>query len=400
MSNTDASTSPALPASSAQPLPAPRDPLTFGHPLFQRYQVGLFDLDGVVYVGGQVIPVAPPTLEAARQAGMRLGFVTNNAARTAQAVAQLLTSGGIPTQAHDVVTSAQAAAALLAQMLPTQAPVLVLGTDALSSAITQVGLVPVRQADQNPQALVQGFSPTMDWEQLTQGVLAINAGVPWVLTNDDLTIPIPAGIAPGNGSLAAVLRTATGVDPIAVAGKPNRTQMEQALRQFAPAGEQGEGARSEAPGGLDAASAAGASAGSLPAHSQSLGQVNALFVGDRLDTDMAGAAAVGIDSLAVLSGVSTSEQIVRAAGDQRPTYVADSILGLAQPLLPISALMAQHGDQPAACGGWQARVDSGHLLLSGHGEISDAVAAACAAVWPQVDAGNPVPDLSALEMLG
>lgn len=362
----------ATPAGAASPTPS-------DHPLYQRYQVGMFDLDGVIYVSGQIINVAAATLQAATHAGMQVGFVTNNASRSAEDVAQLLTQGGIAATPAQVVTSAQAAAAVLARMLPAGASVLIVGADALAQAVAELGLRPVAHASEQPAAVVQGFSPTMDNALLTEAVLAINAGAPWVLTNDDLTIPIARGLAPGNGAFAALVHAATGVQPVAVAGKPNREQMDLALHRFSVVS------------AVVPQQASGAHPASVSA--------SALFVGDRLDTDMAAAAAVSIDSLAVLTGVSTPVQIVLARGAQRPTYVADSVHGLTQPLVPIAALHPAVPGDAVGHGGWQASVESARLVLTGVGTPADATTATCALLWPLADAGHPTPDLSALDNL-
>ncbi len=328
-----------------------------------RYRVALLDLDGVVYVGDQAIAQAPAAVAAAREAGVRVGFITNNASRSAQEVAQLLSRRGVPALEQEVVTSAQAAAQVLAGMLPPGAAVLVLGTDALAASVRQAGLTPVRRAQEHPRAVVQGFSPTMDWPQLTQAALAIASGVPWVLTNADLTIPVPEGLAPGNGSFAALLRAATGAQPHAVTGKPQPEHMSLALQRFSCA--------------------------------DSVDSV--LMVGDRLDTDMAAAAAVGVDSLAVLTGVCTPAELVSATGPQRPTYIAQSVQGLTQPLPPVASLYPARPGQPVQVSGCSAHVVDARLHLSGHGPRIAALTAACAAAWSATDAGEVVEDLTALQ---
>src|SRR4051812_15913801 len=179
-------------------------------PLATRYDVALLDLDGVVYVGEQPVPGAPRALAAARRAGMRLAFVTNNASRTPSQVADLLHRVGVPADPTEVVTSAQAAAHHLADRLPAGAPVLVLGTTGLIEALTERGLVPVFSADEDPAAVVQGFHPGIDWHALAEGAVAIGRGIPWLATNLDATVPSPRGPLPGNGSLVAALRHATG----------------------------------------------------------------------------------------------------------------------------------------------------------------------------------------------
>src|SRR5215472_13404323 len=108
-----------------------------GEPPATRYDVALLDLDGVVYLGGHPIPGAAEALGKAAASGMRLAFVTNNASRTPAAVAAQLTGLGVPARAQDVITSAQAAARLLAERLPPGAPVLVVGGIGLRAAVRE-----------------------------------------------------------------------------------------------------------------------------------------------------------------------------------------------------------------------------------------------------------------------
>src|SRR6202161_384819 len=117
--------------------------------LAAAYDVLLLDLDGVVYIGAKPIPGAPEALQRAKQAGVHLAYVTNNASRTPAAVAGLLASMGAPATADDVVTSAQAAARLLADKLPPKSKVLVLGALALRLAISERGLIPGSNAAAN-----------------------------------------------------------------------------------------------------------------------------------------------------------------------------------------------------------------------------------------------------------
>jgi HAD superfamily hydrolase (TIGR01450 family) len=250
-----------------------------GEPLDVVYDVALLDLDGVVYIGGAAIPGAAQALRKADAAGMRLAYVTNNAFRTPAAVAALLTSLGVPAAAEDVVTSAQAAARLLAERLPAGAPVLVIGGSGLRMALRERGLRPVSTAADKPLAVVQGYAPGVDYSMLAEGGLAVAAGALFVASNGDLTIPGRRGIAPGNGSLIQVVATATGVRPL-VAGKPEP-----------------------------------------PLHHESVLRTKArhpLVVGDRLDTDIEGAHRVGADSLLVLTGVTDPAGAVLAPPSHLP----------------------------------------------------------------------------------
>ena len=156
------------------------------------YDVALLDLDGVVYIGGTAIPGAPEALHKAKQSGMRLGYVTNNASRTPAAVAALLTAMNVPAREEDVVTSAQAAARLLADKLPANANVLVIGSTALRLAVRERGLNPVSTATEKPLAVVQGYGPGIGYGSLAEGGLAVRAGALFVGTNADSTLPWPA----------------------------------------------------------------------------------------------------------------------------------------------------------------------------------------------------------------
>ena len=314
-----------------------KGPHASAEPLDTAYDVALLDLDGVVYLGGTPIPGAAEALRKADAAGMRLAYVTNNAFRTPAAIAALLTSFGVPATQEDVVTSAQAAARLLADRLPPGAPVLVIGGSGLRMALRERGLRPVSTAIEKPQAVVQGYAPDISYSMLAEGGLAVAAGALFVASNADRTLPSRRGRQPGNGSLLAVIATATGVQPL-VAGKPEP-----------------------------------------PLHRESVlrtGAKNPLVVGDRLDTDIEAAHRVGADSLLVLTGVTGPAEAVLAPPSQRPTYLAEDLAGLLEPHPGIT-----EEDGAFSCGGWAARLDGGWLELTGDGERIDGLRALCAAAW-------------------
>jgi HAD superfamily hydrolase (TIGR01450 family) len=307
-------------------------------PLASRYDVALLDLDGVVYLGGHPIPGAAEALEKASASGMRLAFVTNNASRTPSAVAAQLTGLGVPAVAADVITSAQAAARLLAERLPPGAPVLVVGGAGLRAAVRERGFRPVTVASDRPAAVVQGYAPGLSYDQLAEGALAVAAGAWYVASNADATLPTPRGRAPGNGSLIQVIASATGRSPV-VAGKPEPPLHAEAVARS--------GAR------------------------------NPLVVGDRLDTDIESAVRSGADSLLVLTGVTHPVDLVLAPPGCRPTYLAEGLAGLLVPHPPVTP--AGDGFQ---CGGWRARPgDHGRIVLSGSGTGADGLRALCAAAW-------------------
>jgi HAD superfamily hydrolase (TIGR01450 family) len=323
-------------------------------PLYAAHDVALLDLDGVVYVGSAAVPGAPEALAAVRGHGMRLAFVTNNAARTPEAVAAHLTELGVDAAADEIVTSAQAAARYLAERLPSGARVLVVGTTGLEVALRERGLVPVSEADGNIGAVVQGYSPDLNWRQLAEGAVAINRGVPWVATNVDPTVPSRRGPLPGNGSLVAALRHATGHDPV-VTGKPDPTMHRETLLRT--------------------------------------GSTRPIVVGDRLDTDVEGANAVGCPSLLVLSGVTTAADLLRARAELRPTYLGHDVSALLD-LHPAPDVRAGG----ASCGQWLVAERGRQWELSRSDEagsaddILDALRAVCAAQWSaDRSEADPVP---------
>ena len=126
-------------------------------PLWSAYDLAMLDLDGVVYIGPDAVPGAPEHLATAREAGMRLAYVTNNAGRPPATVAAHLRDLGVAADDTDVVTSAQAAARLLARVVPTGSPVFVIGGEGLFVALEEQGLRPVQSIDDDPVAVVSGY---------------------------------------------------------------------------------------------------------------------------------------------------------------------------------------------------------------------------------------------------
>lgn len=328
--------------------------------LTETYDVALVDLDGVVYLDGEAIPGAPEAVAGARERGMWCAFVTNNASRTPHRVADQLRGLGIAARGEDIVTSAQAAARLVAERVPEGSRVLVVGAVALRRAVREQGLRPVSTAREDPAAVVQGYTPRISYTTLAEGALAVRRGAVFVGTNADPTLPTPRGPLPGNGALLRVIATATGQEPL-TAGKPE-----------------------------------------LPLHREALVRTRArvpLVVGDRLDTDVEGAIRAETPSLLVLSGVTDPAQVVAAPPHRRPTYVARDLGGL----LETHPATYRDGDV-WRCRGWGARDVGGALQLDGDGDAYDGLRALCAAAWASDrGAGDPLdPDslTRALRLLG
>ena len=314
------------------------------------YDLVIFDLDGVVFLIDKPIPGASEAVERLRGRHIPVAYATNNASRRAADVATLLTGMGIPAQPAEVLTSAGAAAAVLAERFPAGSPVLVVGADALRADVTDAGLTPVDTLGDEPVAVVQGYGPEVGWRILAEASLAVRAGALWVATNTDRTLPSPRGPLPGNGSLVAVLRTALDREPDLVVGKPEPALFTTAAAQ----------SHAERP----------------------------LVVGDRLDTDIRGAVTAGLDSLLVLTGVSGPADLLTADASHRPTFVAADLSGLFRPADEAAVPLAV-----AEAGGWTVTRDGDSVSLSsddgdGDGDPVVALRLLCAATWGGVPLSN------------
>ncbi|MBX7434547.1 HAD-IIA family hydrolase [Mycobacterium sp. Y57] len=302
--------------------------------LAEQHDCLLLDLDGTVFRGHEPTPGAVETLATV---DARVLYVTNNASRDAGQVAGHLRELGFTAEPGDVVTSAQSAARLLAGQLAPNAKVLIVGTESLANEIGAVGLTPVREFSDAPVAVVQGHSTETCWANLAEAALAIRSGALWVAANVDKTLPSERGLLPGNGSMVSALRTATDQDP-QVAGKPSPVLMADALAR-----------------------------GDFR---------NPLVVGDRLDTDIAGANAARLPSLMVLCGVNTAADAVWAIPGERPGYLAEDLRAITT-----DAEMLRVAPHPA----W--RIEVGPSALTVHstgaepGDDLSMVRALAAAVW-------------------
>lgn len=312
--------------------------------LLDAHDALLFDLDGTLFRGSTPLPGAVELIARTATTGHRVGYLTNNGSRRPAAVAAHLSELGFEAEPNEVVTSGQAAARLLAVRLPAHACVLVVGSADLRDEVADAGLRPMAAAD-GADAVVQGHSPDTCWPLLAEAALAIRAGALWVACNLDATLPTERGELPGNGSMVAALRTATGAEPV-VAGKPEPWLFSEAVRRV--------GAR------------------------------RPLVVGDRLDTDIAGANAAGLPSLMVLTGVSDARAVLEARASDRPTYLGADLGAVDLDIV---------STEPSAGPPWQVREVSGGLTL--HGEESGApggpvgaLRALCAVHW--AGGGGPV----------
>lgn len=245
------------------------------------------DLDGVVYRGKDPVPGSATALAALEAAGWRIIFCTNNSARTPEEVAgRIREITGYEGRADQVITSAAAAAGLLAESRP---PTFVLGGEGVRSALEKEG-IPVTGVGSEAGAVVVGLATGLTYDWLREASSAVMRGARLIATNDDPTFPAEDGLWPGAGSIVAAVERATGV-LAEVAGKPF-PPMRRLIHQ-------------------------------------NLGPGPVWVVGDRPDTDLALASAEpGWRSVLVLTGVSAGQNL-----DPAPDLMADDLAEVARILI-------------------------------------------------------------------
>lgn len=280
--------------------------------LIEQHDALLLDLDGTVWEGGRAIDGA---VDFINSCGLPSVYVTNNASRAPEAVAEKLRGIGLKVETADVLTSAQAAVTLAGAHVPQGAKILVIGADSFRDLVRAAGYTVVASADDKPDAVLQGFDPSVDWAQLTEGALAIRQGAKYVASNLDSSLPTERGLAVGNGSLVAAIESATGVSPVS-AGKPEPEMFVQAAKL--------------------------------------VGAKRPLAVGDRLNTDIAGGNAAAMNTFHVLTGVSHEMELIEASKEYRPNFIGDSLSDMTRSAYELA---------PGAQGGFTARVDGLDVLV-------------------------------------
>ena len=283
----------------------------------------VLDLDGVVYLGDEVVPAAPAAVEGVRGLGARLAFVTNNSFRPPELVAEKLGRLGVKVAVEEVLTSAHATVRLLGGEGGLGGlKVLVIGGPGLRQALQDAGARLIDGADwREAEVVAVGFDPDLTYDRVRTAALAIRAGARFVGSNPDATLPTPEGFWPGAGATLAMLRAATGVRP-EVAGKPEPALFETVAAAIGPG--------------------------------------PYLMVGDRADTDLDGAHRLGWATALVLSGVVAAADLPDLA--VAPDHLLADVGGLLDPPGPAireatpadtraaAALLAAGGDPPATRG--------------------------------------------------
>jgi NagD protein len=245
----------------------------------------LIDMDGVIVRGSELIPGADAFLERLRQRQIKFLILTNNPLYTQRDLQHRLQRIGLAVTDDHIYTSALAAAQFLKMQMP-DGTAFVIGESGLTQALHEAGYV---LTDHDPDYVVVGETTALNFERLTQAVRLVSQGARFIATNPDPNGPGDGGLVPACGATAAFIQSATGVEPYFV-GKPNALMMRSALRY-------------------------------LNEHSE-----NAIMVGDRMDTDIRVGTEAGLETVLVLTGVSTRETVEKFP--YRPTRIVESVAEL------------------------------------------------------------------------
>lgn len=246
----------------------------------------LIDMDGVLWVGQRPLPGVRPFFEFLRARQIRFILVSNNATRRAEYTVQRLKGIGVEIAPDNILTSADATPRWLASKMPGVKKAFVVGEEALLDALRESGIDSVPE---NADAVIAGLDRNLTYEKLKRATLEIRRGAKFIATNTDRTLPTEEGLTPGAGSIVAALAAATDVEPLVI-GKPGRPMFDLALEM----------------------------AGTKVTETAMLG--------DRLDTDIDGAAAIGLTTLMVLTGVST--RVEAANNKYNPDFIFDDLVAL------------------------------------------------------------------------
>ena len=246
----------------------------------------ILDMDGVLWRDNTPIGDLPALFAEIRRRNLSVILATNNATLSADQYIEKLAKFGVFLEHWQVINSSQATADYLRQRYPKGGPVFVIGEQGLKIELAAQGFY---ESEQEPLAVVVGLDRTITYEKLKKAGLLVRAGAPFVATNPDKTYPTPEGLAPGSGVFVGAVQAASDVDPVII-GKPEPEMYRLAL------------------------------------HRLGLRPDQVLVVGDRLETDIAGAQKLKCRTALVLSGVSTLDQA--KIWHPAPDYIVENLSAL------------------------------------------------------------------------
>jgi phosphoglycolate/pyridoxal phosphate phosphatase family enzyme len=245
------------------------------------YEAYLFDLDGTVCLGEELLPLAGESIQRLRALGCRVLFVSNNPTQPAQEYARKLTRLGLPTAAADVINSSQVMVSFLQERMPG-ARLFVVGEAPLCRELEAAGFTLTAASDE-VAAVIASFDRTFTYHKLQAAFDAIRAGAHFFATNGDRFCPVPGGGQPDAAAMIAAITACTGKEVEAIVGKPSRHMAEAALSRLGVPPER------------------------------------CLMVGDRLETDVQMGLTAGMATALVLTGATPLAALEQSA--IKPTYV-------------------------------------------------------------------------------
>ena len=244
------------------------------------------DLDGTIYLGGQLIPGAIDFLKRCDVCGVRRFFLSNNSSKSVQQYLEKLTSMGIDAVEDDILLSTHDLLSWLSMngIVETW----LVGTEGMRAMLEGAG---ISTQSANPEIVVLGYDTEITYEKIATASIHLHKGVPMVASHPDVVCPSPDGGLPDTGAYMAMFEATTGVRPMHVCGKPQPGMILHKIRDL----------------GLDASRCA--------------------MVGDRLYTDMAMATRAGVKGVLVLSGEATNEDVdaLSEGAEQIPNLIVDSV---------------------------------------------------------------------------
>ncbi len=249
----------------------------------QNVKLVLFDLDGTIYISGKLIPGAKRFLRHLKSTGIEYGFMTNNSSIGPIHYLHKLQSLGLDVSPKNIITSAEAATIMLNDF-NISGDIFILGTKSLKKYLSERGYF---HRPKKAKAVLIGFDTELKYEDLRDAVRLITAGIPYFATHPDVICPSADGPLPDAGAILSAIKTATGIKPKAIAGKPNRWIVKLACRNF------------------------------------SVKTQNIMIIGDRLQTDIRMANRYKMKSALILSGVTDKKHL--QTSKYKPDLIVNSI---------------------------------------------------------------------------
>tara|TARA_B110000444_G_scaffold188927_1_gene178341 strand:+ start:17198 stop:17986 length:789 start_codon:yes stop_codon:yes gene_type:complete len=244
------------------------------------------DLDGTIYLGGDLIEGAEAFLQRCTKRGVRRYFLSNNSSKSVEQYLKKLHGLGLEAEAEDVLLSTHDLLAWLNKEGVTET--WMVGTEGMRSMLEEQGIATTSSA---PQYVVLGYDTELTYDKISTASIHMHAGVPLVASHPDMVCPSPDGGLPDVGAYLAMFKATTGHGPVHITGKPNAGMILHKIEAL----------------GLEPGRCA--------------------MVGDRLYTDMAMATRAGVVGVLVLSGEATREDVAALSegAEQQPAFVVESV---------------------------------------------------------------------------